>query len=310
MSLNSGTSPNAVRIALNNVFDLEFNVDSFVGYADATDKDVFKQETAESAAVITEQFMGAGHFEETAEEEDNAQGSPKIGNQKTTPILTWTKEVKIPKRYFDDDMHSTVKKMIRNMAKNGRITRDRNAFDVFKNGFTTQTTNDGAALFSNNHTTLNGDTVDNLLTGALSESSLDTAFTMLMEQQSQDGVLGGHMPATLLVPTALSKTAYEITKSEVKTGVNNDEMNYYSSIFPGLVVKTNPHLGAAYGGSDTAWFLLSADHGVVRYMRQGVHTNMVDYSFSSNQTYRYSADFREAVDSITYEGLVGSTGVG
>ena len=308
MSQNSGVSENAVRTALDKVFDIDFNVEMAPGYATAMDDMVFMQDTASNSAVITEQFAGAGHFEVTDEEEDNAQGSPRISNKKTTPILTWTKEVTIPKRYFDDDMHSTVSKMVRNIAKNGRMSRDRNAFGVFKNGFTTQRTNDGVALFSNSHTTSIGDTVDNLLTSALSETSLNTAFTMLMEQPSQDGVLGGHVPTTLLVPTALSKLANEVTKSEVRTGANNNELNYYSNLFPGLMVKTNPYLGAAFGGSDTAWFLLSKDHGVTRYERQGLETNLVDYMYSTNQTYRYSAHFREAVDSITYEGTVGSTG--
>ena len=284
MSLNSNTSSNVVRTALDKVFYSEFNVEEMPGFATATDDMVFRQESTDRAAVITEQFMGAGEFQVTNEEEDLNAGSPKVGNQKTSNVLKYTKAVDVPKNFFDDDQHQVVTRMIQDIARLGRVTRDKNAFKVFKNGFTTQTTNDGVALFSNSHTTLSGETIDNLETAALSESSLNDAFVSLMEQKTQDGSLGGHTPRVLLVPTALAKTAYEITKSEVARGENNDLINYYSSNFPGLVVKTSPHLGASAGGSDTAWFLLGRHHGVYRFEREAINTDMVDYSISRNGT--------------------------
>lgn len=308
MSINSNNSSNVVKTALDKVFYAEFDVENVPGYATATDDMVFRQESTDKAAVITEQFMGAGYFGETQEEEDLNAGSPKVDNQKTSNVVKYTKAIDVPKNFFDDDQHSVVTRMIQDVARLGRVTRDKNAFNVFNNGFSTTLTNDGVALFSNSHVTMNGDTVDNLETAALTESSLNTAFTSLMEQKTQDGTLGGHMPATLLVPTALSKTAYEVTKSEVKTGVNNDTLNYYSSLFPGLVVKTSPFLGASQGGSDTAWFLLARNHGVYRFEREAINTDMVDYSISRNDNYVYKARYREVVDAISWEGAVASNG--
>lgn len=308
MSLNSGTSSNVVKTALDKVFFTEFDVEQTPGFCDATDGMVFRQEGTDRAAVITEQYMGAGYFEKTEEEEDLAQGSPKVGNQKTSPVLKYTKSVDVPKNFFDDDLHTVVSRMVQDMARVGRVTRDKNAFNVYNLGFTTQTTNDGVALFSNSHTTLGGQTVDNLETAVLADTSLNIAMTSLIEQKTQDGTLGGHKADVLLVPTKLFKTAVEITKSTVKTGANNDTLNYYSEYYPGLMVKTSPHLGAAYGGSDTAWFLLSRNHGIYRWEREAINTDMVPYQYSRNDNYVYKARYREVVDTITWEGVVASNG--
>lgn len=310
MSLNSNTSSNVVRTALDKVFFAEFDGEQNPGFATAADDMVFRQEGTDRSAVITEQYKGSGYFEETNEEEDLAAGSPKVGNQKTSTVLKYTKAVDVPKNFFDDDLHTVVSRMVQDMARVGRVTRDKNAFSVYNNGFSSQTTNDGVALFSNSHVTLGGETVDNLETAALADTALNTAMTSLIEQKTQDGTLGGHMPALLLVPTALFKTAVEITKSEVKTGANNDTLNYYSTYYPGLTVKTSPFLGAAQGGSDTAWFLLSKNHSVYRWEREAINTDLVGYEYSRNDNYVYKARYREVVDSISYEGAVGSTGAG
>jgi len=310
MSLNSNTSSNVVRTALDKVFFTEFDVEQNPGYADATDDMIFRQEGTDRAAVITEQYKGAGLFEETNEQQDLASGSPEVGNQKTSTVLKYTKAINVPKNFFDDDQHTVVSRMVEDMARVGRVTRDTNAFKVFNNGFSSQTTNDGVALFSDSHVTLGGDTVDNLTDALLDDAALNDAMTALIQQKTQDGTLGGHMPACLLVPPALFKTAVEITKSTVKTGASNDTLNYYSEYYPGLMVKTTPHLSADFGGSDTAWFLLSRNHGIYRWERETINTDLVGYEYSRNDDYVYKARYREVVDSITFEGTYASDGTG
>ena len=310
MSLNSNTSSNVVRTALDKVFFTEFDVERTPGYADATDSMIFRQEGTDRAAVITEQYMGPGYFEETNEEEDLAAGSPKVGNQKTSTVLKYTKSVDVPKNFFDDDLHTVVTRMVQDMARVGRMTRDKNAFSVYTKGFTTQLTNDGVALFADAHATLGGDTVDNKTDALLDSDSLNDAMTALIEQKTQDGTLGGHEAALLMVPTKLFKTAVEITKSTVKVGASNDTLNYFSEYYPGLMVKQSPFLGAAYGGSDTAWFLLSRNHGVYRFERESINTDLVPYQYSRNDNYVYKARYREIVDSITWEGAYASDGTG
>lgn len=274
---NSSLAPSVVKTAIDMVFDSEYGYTSIPGIATAETSGVFMQDTTDRAAVIVEQFMGPGYFEARAEQQDLAQGSGKVGNQKTFSVLNYAKQIDISKNLMDDDQHSTIEMMIKKFARNARLTRDKNAFQQFNLGFTTVLTNDGVALFSDSHVTLNGDTVDNKETGALSDSTLNTSFNSLINQKTQDGTLGGHVPAILLVPTALFKTAQEVTKSELKSGTANNDLNYYSQIYPGLQVYHSPFLGAAYGGSDTAYFLLSRDHSMFRWVRQAISTDLVDY---------------------------------
>lgn len=303
---NSSFAPSVVKTAIDMVFDAEYGYASLPGIATAETAGVFRPDTTNRAAVIVEQFMGPGYFESRAEVADVPAGQAKVGNQKTFSVVNYAKSIDISKNLMDDDQHSTIDMMVRKFARNARLTKDKNAFNQFNLGFTTVTTNDGVALFSDSHIALNGETVDNLLTPALSESSLNTAINLLINQVTQDGTLGGHEPAILLVPTALFKTAQEITKSELRSGTANNDLNYYSSIYPGLQVYHSPFLGAGFGGSDTKWFLLSKDHSMFRWVRKPVETALVDWKTQRNNNYIYKAEYREVVGPISYEGVVAS----
>lgn len=305
---NSGLSPSVVKTELDLVFDQTFSLDVQPGIADATSGAVFMQDSVDRAAVITEQFQGSGYFEETAEQEDYKSGTPRVGNQKTFSVTKFSKSIDISEDLFDDDQHSTVSKLVKNMARNARMTRDKQAFKQYNLGFTTALTNDGVAIFSDSHTTLSGGTVDNLVSGALTDSTLNDGFVSLQQQVTQDGVLGGHMPATLLTSTTNFKNAMIVTKSALRSNTANNDMNYYSDVFPGLQVLQSAFLDAGQGGSATAWFLLSNDHSMMRWVRKPVTTSIVDKNNQRNNNYIYKAAYREVVGAISFEGMVGSTG--
>jgi len=309
MSLNSALNPDVVKTALDKVFYQKFNLPNTPGLATAQDASLFMQGTTDRAAEIVESFSGVGYWDQRAEEGDVLEGSPRVANQKTFSVTNFAKSVKVPKNFFDDEKHSVITNMISDLGNKGRLTRDKNAFAPYRLGFTTALTSDGAALFSDSHTLIGGGTQDNKLTAALSESSLNAAFIALAEMKQQDGTLGGYMPKTLFVPPALFKLAKEITKSAARSGTANNDLNFYSDIYPGLEVKQSPFIGASQGGSDTAWFLLSDVHSIGRWVRQDIVTDMVDYKYSSNNSYVYKAEYREVVGAIDFGGAIGSTGL-
>jgi len=308
MSFNSALNPNVVKTALDDVWDTEWTQEQHPGHATAETSYVFHQDSADSSAVILELFGGVGQWEETAEEQDLPDGTPRITNQKTFTVVKFAKHVDIPKEFFDDNKHGSYEKMVKNFARRARTTRDSNAFGIYRNSFTTTTTADGAALISDTHTTISGDTVDNKLTAALTEASLEEAFVKLYEQKAQDGVIDGHVARVLLVPPTLFKDACEITKSELRSGTADNDLNYYSQIYPGLMCYTSSYLGAAAGGSDTAWWVLGDNHSITRWIREGVSTDLVPYEFTRNDVYQYKGRFREVYGAMTYEGIVGSDG--
>jgi len=305
---NKGTSPNAVKTALDLVFMSQYEYKNIPSLATAV-SGIFNQETTSKNAEVTEQFQGVGYFDTRAEQQDVPEGSGKIGNQKTFTVLNYDKSIHISKNFFDDDQHSVISKMMKDAGRTARLTKDKVSLNQFNLGFTTALTNDGVALFSNSHVTLNGTTVDNLSTGALSESTLYTLIQLLINQKTQDGTLGGFIPTYLLVPSGLDKTAREVTKSTLRSGTGNNDLNYYSEVYPGMQVLQSPFLEAAQGGSATAHFVLSENHSMTRWVRQDLQTRLVDWETQANNDYIYKVGYREVTGAISYEGMVGSTGV-
>lgn len=308
MSLSSSLNPNVVKTALDKVFKQNFNGTLQPGYADATSSNVFKQDTIDRAAVITEIFKGTGLWGLKAEEADVPEASAKVGNQQTFSVTEFAQSIDITKNFFDDEQHSVYEKLVQDMAVTGRITRDRNAFAIYRNARSTALTNDGLSILNDAHITLSGATVDNLLAAStLSETVLNNLIVNLIEQKAQDGTVRGSMPKVLLVPPALFKLATEITESELRSGTPDNDLNVYSAKY-GISVATSPYLGAASGGSDTHYFLLGENHSVTRWVRQGVETALVDWKFQRNNNYIYKGSFREVVGCMDYVGICGSAG--
>jgi phage major head subunit gpT-like protein len=232
--------------------------------------------------------------------------TPHVTNKQTTAIITYAQGIDISKQLFDDNMHGVWAADVQDFALKAKDTQDYTAFGLFRLGFTTALTADGDAIFST-HTLIGGGTQVNNGTSALSPTSLNTALVNLLEQKDQSGVIRGSAPAVLLVPPALWKHAREITDSALIADSGNNNVNVYRSAL-GITVWTSHWLGAAAGGSDTAWFLLARRHGFTRLVRQGLETALTDWRYSNNLTYRYQANFREAYFCSDYSGSYGSDG--
>lgn len=306
--MDSLTSANVVKTALDKVFYQGFNGETHPGYVSAESSIIFNQDTVDNAAVITEVFKGTGLWGFKPELADVPTSSAKVGNTQTFSVTEYAQSLDISKNFFDDNMHGVYENMVRDMAVTGRVTKNQNAFAIFRNAFTTALTNDGIALIEDLHVNQAGNTIDNeLAAAAFSESTLNDGIVMLTQQKAQDGTIRGSMPKTLLVPPKLFKLATEITESELRSGTANNDMNVYSTKY-GINVATTPYIGLAAGGSDTAWFLLGDNHSITRWVRQGIETAIVDWKFQRNNNYIYKGSFREVVGAMDYVGIVGSLG--
>jgi phage major head subunit gpT-like protein len=312
-SVSSNLNPSVVKTALDGVFVQEWNTrNTHPQFVTAESSVVFNQDSVDRAAVITEIFAGTGKWSARSEEQDVPQSNFRVANQKTFSVNNFSQSLDISKNFFDDNMHGVYEKGIKEMASNGISTRDDQAFGLYRGAFTTTLTNSGTALIADAHTTIKGFTVDNKVSGALGASTLEDAIVALIEQKAQDGVIRGNQPTTLLVPPKLYKDAVEFTEATLRPGTGGttdgvNEPNVFSLKY-GINVATSQWLGAAAGGSDTAWFLLSANHSVSRWVRQAIQTDLVDYKFQRNNNYIYKGEYREALGAQDYVGLVGSTG--
>ena len=162
-------------------------------------------------------------------------------------------------------------------------------------------------MINSAHPLIQGGTTSNLVSGALTSSTLNLGIIALRTQVDQNNVIQGGVPSILLVPPELFKTALEVTESALVSDTANNALNVYRSAY-GIQVWTSPWMGAAAGGSATAWFLLSRDHSAIRVVRQGIETALRDWRYSNNRTYLYQGNFREEVYAPDYCGIVAALG--
>jgi hypothetical protein len=298
-----------VQTELDKVFFQQFDYDeTFPGVAHATTAAIFKPQETTHAAWIQSINKGSGLFPAVGETNAVPLSTPKVTNKQTTQILTFAQGINISKQLFDDNMHGVWAEDVRDFAIKAKDTQDFTAFSLFRNGFTTALTADGVSIFNAAHPLIGGGTQSNLATGALTPTTLNNAMVNLLEQKDQSAVIRGSSPAVLLVPPALWKHAREITDSALIADSGNNNVNVYRSAL-GITVWTSHWLGAAAGGSDTAWFLLAQRHGFTRLIRQGIETALTDWRYSNNLTYFYQANYRENYFCADYAGSVGSTGL-
>ncbi len=306
MDNDSGPSLILVKTALDKLFDEATIEMAVVGKATALDEMVFTQDTATNAAVNSSVIGGGGYFQETTDDVAlTNEVNVAAAALRQTIVTQFKKNLPISRTFMADQQLSAVSKAVRQQALTWGASRDRAAFRVYANGFTTQTTIDGAALFSNSHVNENGDTVDNLETGSLTDPNLNIVINSLRTQLSQTGVILGYEPKWLLTPSILHQTGMSVAKSVLRAGTGNNDLNYFSEMYPGMKVVYSPFLDST---STTAYFVGSQTHGVSRFEREAFFTDLVDWRYNENDQYQYKMRAREVVDSIEYSGLVGSTG--
>jgi hypothetical protein len=308
---NSGLNPDVVKSGLDSVFFGEFDYPNIPGVATAENALLFKQSTSDRQAVITEEYSGVGEFEAIEEEGENPEATVRTGNKQTHAIVNYKKALLIPKEFYDDDQHDTIDNSVSRCGIRARTTRDKNALLVYGGGFDSTLTGDAAYLFSASHTSLNGDTIDNLETGAFTPDALEVLVRTLIEQKSQDGELGGHNPAALLVPPILFPDAIEAAKSELKADSMDNNLNYFSTIYPGLQVFQSPFVGSNYNTStyaNTGYYLVGRNHGITRWKREDIYTRIVSWEYDRKDRWTYKMGFREKVAPQSWEGCAASNG--
>lgn len=306
--MDNNTGPNLilVKTALDKLrADTEISI-ARTAKATALDAEVFTQDTADKAAVVTSVEGGGGYFEKTTNDVGpNKNVTMNAATPKVTLMANFKKDMLISRTFMADQQQSAVSKAVKQQAMTWVASRDRNAFSVYALGFTTQTTIDNVALFSNSHVNENGDTVDNLETGAMNDGNVNIIVNSLRTQISQAGVLVGYEPKFMLTCSIGHQAAQTVTKSVLRAGTGNNDLNYWSEMYPGMKCVYSPFLDAV---STTAYFIGSDMHGVVRFEREAFFTKLIPWDADENDQYKYKMRAREEVDSIEYSGLCGSTG--
>ena len=318
---NTSNNQDIVQTKLDKLFFQEFSTPNMgPGYVDVT-YPIFNQKTADKKFVQTEVNASTGLFVQTPEGQAVNVDAPQIGNYVSTEMLKFTQSIQVTLEMMKDSMFDVVEKNVKDLATRAKTSMNTNGFAVFRNAFTTQLTPDGVSFINAAHPLIKGGTESNLLatadivgapaTTVLTSASLDAAIQKLAIQRDQAGVLVGSGASYLVVPPKLLRLAIQLTSSVLEGDSSTNAINVFRSD-TGIRVVCSQFLGASpvgLGGSDTAWFVMATNHGVNRYVREGLTTLISDMSNSNNLSYNYTAYYRENYETLDYAGIIGSTGL-
>jgi hypothetical protein len=222
------------------------------------------------------------------------------------------KGIQITKQLAQDNKYTEMNNRIKWLAQRASYDPVNYAFGFLRNGFTANPSgyanfNNGAlALFSASQTYENGasGTQSNYSTAALNYDNFNLGMVNLMEQKSSHGTLIEFMGGlTLVVPPALKKTAVAITESELDPDTAENAINVYKGACKVVVV---PFLGAAGGGSDTAWYLMAKGHKLnFKWRTRPEYDTEVDFDTGVS---KHKVEAEYIMGASDWRGTYGSTG--
>jgi hypothetical protein len=246
-------------------------------------------------------------FSEVPEGSEYSFGRARQGGSKTLVMKKMGAGFSISREAVEDGKFDLISSMVKKLAKSARESQEIDAMNVINNGFSSETTSDGVAIFSTAHTLPSGLTFRNRLSSDadLSPSSLDT---MLQDYETQvvgdSGIIYNPGVKYLLVHPSNKRYALEIIGSDLKADTADNNMNPFKQ--DGLQVISSPHIS-----DSDSWFLLAApgENGLRLIERQALKTEAADasYGFATDSIF-YKASYREKIGAINPYGLFGTSG--
>lgn len=227
---------------------------------------LFMQKKTTRAVERTASKSGVGYLELTPEGQPFAQDSRIPGYTTSWVVQKYTKGVTVTMEAMEDNDYEEQLDEFADLVVAGKETMDKKAFGLFNYAFTAQASlpadyskyGDGKPLCSTIHPRKDGGTAQSNASATgltLNENNLETGRLALQNQLDDRGkpMNVGNGKLILLVPPALAKTASIITKSELRSGTANNDINIYDGL---MTVISSHYISATHGGSDTQWFLI------------------------------------------------------
>lgn len=206
----------------------------------------------------------------------------------------------------------------KDLTISGNVTRSKAPAQIFNGAFATTTSvnsinlttyADGKPLCSTIHPRVDGGTAQSnaSATGIVfNESNMEVGRLALLQQLQDDGT-PMTMSGTLyvVVPIALEKTAKIVTGSDLRSGTMNNDLNIYNG--GATAVISSIWLGAAVGGSDTAWFIVAPPVAKLMFvLRNGLSMDQNIDKNTKSTLFDVILDF--SVGSADWRGVWGSKG--
>jgi hypothetical protein len=204
---------------------------------------------------------------------------------------------------FEDDLTGHVKKGIAELGKAAGYTKDLRFWDVINSGtLAVRIGVDGLPLFSAVHPLFGviAGTQSNIVTGALSKSTLQTACDRFWYLQNDKGVPVISKPTTLWVPYQQRWKAKELLKSALDPDTGNNAIN--TMYDEGITYKVGHFLTDPY-----ACYLVGTEHDV-RFINRR-EAQFMSYDDPNTRSSIFKGDMRFTTTFFDWRGVVKITGV-
>jgi hypothetical protein len=227
-----------------------------------------KVENSERQTEIAMNVVGFGDTPEKPEGEPYATDLLRPGHEKRVTHSEFGLGFEVTETALEDDRHDQLKKYGMWLTFSANYVLAKRAANLYNNGFTSETTGDGVAIFSTSHVLAGGGTFSNRSSAdtALSWNSLRDAIILLETDTKHDS---GQLAASvenlrLVVPPHLEMLADRVVNSTALPGTADNDRN-------SIKTRRNITIDVEKLLTDTnAWFLQAGDndmHGLRSYER-------------------------------------------
>ena len=215
---------------------------------------------------------------------------------------SYSKGFQISEEAQADDIDGVISNAAPAMGRAAQVSIETVIWNVFNNGFSTELTPDGVALFHDSHPQIDGTTQDNKAAASdLATSTLEAALTMFDDLKDERGLPIELAPSVLVFATANRFNVHTILQSQLRPGTANNDVNSVNNL--GLIPVMSKYIT-----DNDSWFLGAPANQaklVVYWRQEPVSDHVLDFetgNAKSKMTYRMS------VGASDWRGWVGSQG--
>jgi len=280
--------------------------------------EAFDEITTKQKNFIVDDISGFGEWETVDELSAANFEDPVLGYSKTYTVGDMTKGFQVSFQAVEDDEYALIRK--ESDAKNMGIGADakvkKDLSGVLINGFSVAGP-DGVYLFSASHPKNreeSGTLFSNLLSGAFSHDNLELAETQISANMFD--MKGIPIPITqdplLLYPPALRGQVQRVLSERAveRPGTTNRDVNQFA-VRKGMwnyKPVEDVYLGAALGGSNTAWYIVFPWLGYFKmvWRKKPAYYAWIDYSI---RAYNFLGEMRYVCGYDNWRAAFGSTGL-
>jgi hypothetical protein len=268
---------------------------------DLTYPEVFNVRPSDRMAEEMTEIVGFAQFTKKPEGEPMDFDKMLQGFDKRVKHETWAKVAAISYEAMRDDQFGAITSIIPAFARVARNSIETEIFSDYNNAFGSALSPDGLSICNNAHILPGGGTYDNLETGDLDQSTLESAINRFSDMRDGRNQFVGMEARKLLVHDNQRWLVHELLQSQLRSDTANNASNALNQI--GLQPVFSKYL------TDTdAWFVL-ADPSELRQMvywrEQPFTDSMLDFDTRSMKT---AMIYAMSHGNFDWRGIVGSQG--